>query len=795
LTDDPKIAYAPPVTVKAGEIQFIEACHPALVAGEYRVSTVGEIRETKEKSSKWNSDRYASEVVFWVDAPRFTLNPADIHSVYPPANETGRFDNALPHVVFTRRTLPWERTLDGVAPQLGKPFLPWMALLLFHEDELQTKDSAGEVKETQIRSLPICSATEDSLLRPHAKGILAPDIRQLEEDLYKEKSCLTIDLRADLFKAVGPRDEDLGFLAHVRQVDTGDKEVLGINDKGWFSLIMGNRLPESNKRHRAFLVSLEGFQHRLKQNWAPAADEKVRLAVLGAWAFTCEGANDFKDKMHHLNGGESGKEDLPEAGLHLGFDTYKDVYKEDRPLKTKDANDIVNAAYARGYTAFDHFMRQGEQTVSWYRGPLVPLNYTKPKQIQQPVGCTDELLRYDPETGLFDSTYAAAWQLGRLLALQNQAFALSLDRARRALRARAEMRLRRDELIRLREDLKLPQKDFLEDSLMESFCDGFGDKLVAGTPTGAGRRRAASHGHGTVADTTIETLTNDYEVPEEITAWLGRVVLLYGVPLQYLVPEEAMLPAESIRFFYLDPIWIQCLVQGACSVGSSGYVDTIIDRAMNSVVQPYRASNGKSFTGKAATGVRDRLREQYEGVSAPEAEDLDWPLTGFLLRSAVVQGWRGLEFKAYETLKDDAPLKALRIEQLSPDIMLGVFNGLMEKLVVRQPQESLHFGLSRTSKADQYEKTLRSIGYKSPKTAGQVIAQKVELAPGRLMRNPGQPLGVINIAALAGQMKTALNDAGELNTPDRFTSAEFAVEMIEAAGEFTFIPNLSGTGA
>ena len=84
--------------------------------------------------------------------------------------------------------------------------------------------------------------------------------------------------------------------------------------------------------------------------------------------------------------------------------------------------------------------------MSWYRGPLVPLNYDKPKQIQEPVSCADELLRYDPDTGLFDVTYAVAWQLGRLLALQNHSFALALNRVRRALRAEAERQMRLAEI-------------------------------------------------------------------------------------------------------------------------------------------------------------------------------------------------------------------------------------------------------------------------------------------------------------------------------------------------------------
>jgi len=123
-------------------------------------------------------------------------------------------------------------------------------------------------------------------------------------------------------------------------------------------------------------------------------------------------------------------------------------------------------------------MRQGEKTVSWYRGPLVPLNYDKPKQIQEPVSCADELLRYDPDTGLFEVTYAAAWQLGRLLALQNQSFALALNRTRKTLRAEAELQMREAELNELRKKLALPQDaGSVEDSLLEQLANGSGDHL------------------------------------------------------------------------------------------------------------------------------------------------------------------------------------------------------------------------------------------------------------------------------------------------------------------------------
>jgi len=287
---------------------------------------------------------------------------------------------------------------------------------------------------------------------------------------------LALDLPAELFKAIAPSEADLYYLAHVRQVDTGNKEVLGMNDRGWFSLVIGNRVPEARKSHRAFLISLEGLQEYLKEDWSPKPGQMVRVAVLGTWAFTCTETNDFKYFLdlinldHNSPPAHEDRGQLGDSWLHLPYKPFTDDAQA-------SAEDVVYGAYARGYTAFDHLMRQGEKTVSWYRGPLVPLNYTKPKQIQELVAGADELLRYDPETGLFDTTYAAAWQLGRLLALQNQSFALALDRARRMLRATAEQAMRRSELDELGKQLQFPQSKSVEEGLLEYMGNGAGKAL------------------------------------------------------------------------------------------------------------------------------------------------------------------------------------------------------------------------------------------------------------------------------------------------------------------------------
>lgn len=313
---------------------------------------------------------------------------------------------------------------------------------------------------------------------------------------------------------------------------------------------------------------------------------------------------------------------------------------------------------------------------------------------------------------------------------------------------------------------------------------------------------------------------------DEVSSWLGRLVLLYGVPFHYLIPEEAMLPGGgdqikgSLRFFFLDPIWIQYLVQGACSIGGNGYGDFIIDHALNQWVQPNTPDQTNPVKQKAVS-TRDRLRLEHEGVELPESNaGLDWPLTGFLLRSPVVEGWRGLEIMAYKKLsaaerekcprenlteeqksrleKDHlAPLNPLRIEQLSRDVMLGIFNGIIAELVIRQPQEGLHFGVTRKTGSSSCTKALRELGYKNPGEVGELLVDKDDknLILPIPMRDQGEKPkypGVINIAGSAAAMKEILLNKDELKE-GKFTSAEFAVDMIEAAGEFSYQVNIKSS--
>ncbi|MEV6861927.1 hypothetical protein AB0M44_13120 [Streptosporangium subroseum] len=51
-----------------------------------------------------------------------------------------------------------------------------------------------------------------------------------------------------------------------------------------------------------------------------------------------------------------------------------------------------------------------------------------------------------------------------------------------------------------------------------------------------------------------------------------------GVPYRYLVPDERLLPVETIRFLQLDPQWIAHLLDGATSIGRITRADADRDR-------------------------------------------------------------------------------------------------------------------------------------------------------------------------------------------------------------------------
>ncbi|MCC6967622.1 MAG: hypothetical protein IT391_15230 [Nitrospira sp.] len=267
-----------------------------------------------------------------------------------------------------------------------------------------------------------------------------------------------------------------------------------------------------------------------------------------------------------------------------------------------------------------------------------------------------------------------------------------------------------------------------------------------------------------------------WTMPEAIGEWLGRLLLLYGVPFNYLVPHEAMLPPGSIRFFALDPGWMHALLEGASSIGKSSSLDHVFDQRLRNAFL--------DLAGKNATDVRQSLVKSNE--QAPASPDtgpgqLHWPLTGFLMRSELVEGWQGLDIHAAGVDGQGNrldPLQTLRIDRLSPEILFCLFNGKVTDIEITQPPEGLHFGAE--SQGNNVYKKLHLRHIIPTERIGDQIAKNMDLTVP--MRQGSSR--VVNVQALAKQIEQALRSEQAID--GECTSAEFAVQMVESPGRARF---------
>jgi hypothetical protein len=388
----------------AGQIRFYQACLPPLQSESYLLTAEQVVLNTSPSTPLADYNLPAPQP-FTIYGPRFTLLPTDVQMVFPPASQQGSFYESLPHVVLAARDLPWSRAIDPTSATPPPATTPWLALLTVYA----TSEMAGA---TPLVSAPQ-QITVQQLVSPPA-GTLGPNLGTLTSDELATNT-LAFDVDAGLFAAIAPSQAELPFLAHAREVDTSAKETSGGVQAGFYSVVIGNRLPDSvtdgNRDSYAFLVSLEGHWDHLAGGSGVGSAKTVRLVVFASWHFTSTpNAGDFVDIMQQLpnRGGV--------ALLTMPYDTAPSATTPEQ-LYAKEALDL-------GYCALADAMRDGEQTTSWFRGPLAP--YSTATDPYGPYVTSDAAIRYDPVRGLFDRSYATAWQIGRLLALSDGGFTSSV---------------------------------------------------------------------------------------------------------------------------------------------------------------------------------------------------------------------------------------------------------------------------------------------------------------------------------------------------------------------------------
>jgi hypothetical protein len=271
-----------------------------------------------------------------------------------------------------------------------------------------------------------------------------------------------------------------------------------------------------------------------------------------------------------------------------------------------------------------------------------------------------------------------------------------------------------------------------------------------------GRPRLASF----LGDRTALKATLDGNDPGvSVTHWLDRLRRLQGIPFRYLVPNERMLPNESIRFFNLDFNWLFALVEGACSIGQS----SALDDTLHAVTAP---------SLRAAAGLAPT-----QGESAPDTA------SGFLLRSQVVAGWPKLEVVAFDASGQELP-NVIRLERLTSSILLYVVEGRLDRVILREPAIGLHFGIDIEGGKPLRYVTVPQTAPEGTRPGDQIDGASV--AP--TYRDATHR--TIRIARLAADLSDGLYARNADNAADGkklpFTSAEFALQLVEGTQEVTF---------
>lgn len=622
-------------TIELGKISFESFHRPGVQSGRYELNPTLAI-----KGGITDNFSLSQPLVFEVAGPRFALAPNEIESVFPPRDSLGEFDNILPSIELTRSTLPWER-------DAGKKNIPWLGLILLQEVEF---NDPALVKVTE-EDWPVF---RDRIMGPDQEEI-GDKPSQGEEEQAKVKA---LWLEPDFFDEIILTATDLDWLSHVRVSHDQDGNEM---EK---AVLVCNRLPKPGARARVHLVSFENrFDTDGNFNKEKGREgDKIPLLSILSWEFACPASEDFKvtekaldkmpkelkDKLKNVYNTELKRDILyrgkaaflkgladegvsaltdPDKGkllsvCHIRTETFKglinDLDLDWMKISLAAKNESADKFFNMGSVPLAHGLKTGVKVPSWYRGPLVASK--KPiineniapdkRKLKLPARNASQLLLLSRQTGMLDTSYAAAWELGRLISVSHPGISQQIAHWKTSHAREVAL---------------------AEQNLVFSHIP-FND---------------ANFAH-----------EEDGQLNQNLKDYFTDLSLLKQVPFQYLVPHKDLLPDESMRFFYVDPFWVESLLDGAFSIGRTTELDT--------------------------------RRDDHRKAPTKNERPL---MTGVLLRSDLVSGWPSIMLKGFG--KDESALPIKRFDRLGPGVLLVLFEGVVKTTSLHLPAESLHFGFNR----------------------------------------------------------------------------------------------------
>jgi hypothetical protein len=277
-----------------------------------------------------------------------------------------------------------------------------------------------------------------------------------------------------------------------------------------------------------------------------------------------------------------------------------------------------------------------------------------------------------------------------------------------------------------------------------------------------------------IAKEQIDASVPESNMPPYLQSFLAHLRLLIGVPFDYLVPDARLLPDESIRFFYVDRSWTDRLVDGAIAVGKIGSREQAHHQAHAADVQ-------------SQLDLQERVVRILQRGNAPLPNPPDTAaagiVTGFLLRSAAVTGWPSMDVRAFRTVVPPSPgtiddpqtaawaanaakeqLTTLRLELLSPSVLLALFDGIPELVWCEEPHHGVQFGFATNDERNFTLDRHESSGEVEQGAASIPVPMRAALPR------------VVDVAALRKRLYT--DQLADSKLVPQTGSAAFAIELL-----------------
>ncbi|KAJ9607109.1 hypothetical protein H2200_008181 [Cladophialophora chaetospira] len=649
-----------------GHMRLYSFYTPSLEAGPYAIEAKQTVTATGSPDLHiWNylgnSTTPATTIQrqkFEVAAPQFTIDPKTINTCYPPQGhaDEGRI---LPHIVFNDPHMPWLRRAGITYHFLKQPFnppsatpaagpaptpdanphsmVPWMAVVVFSPDELlvsQTEATAIGLDKIQLASQNVYTST-----KLPANGAFSMTVKdylgklQNNRIYYEAADTSEISSSPEVTSVIFPTKlllqqifgdktqphvlQGHRLLAHVRHINTIGFPDAGVEEEGYFSVVVSSRTGEVQNNvpttQIVHLVSLEHYDSTLNLPHSPflklADTDRVGMVSLYSWTYTCiPEAVSFVDMMTNL---AQAKQPLrpPDAVL-----TALQTNAAKQPtLALQKASAMLHDRLQQSYTISRWRTPSGEQSAAFTRGPLVasptpgvPASNFDTWPVLSMTGKDYQI--FDTATGIMDLTYSSAWSFGRVAAISDSPFNAALLRFRSLVsrKATSTTRMLTNGIATRHQVLSETARALSKAS--EIKAGTFSGPVARATPPSTmvvaapltdpkiqpvfkhalhnviDNMTSTTDGEQIYSDYSLDTAANsDWEL---IHAWLSDTLYLKNIPDPSHInaapvtdhqpplpnapptdgqPQLPNAPPEALRFFYIDHSWLDAFIDGALS--------------------------------------------------------------------------------------------------------------------------------------------------------------------------------------------------------------------------------------